>query len=173
MIPIRKLVISVSAVMLAIPALADDTPADYDPLILTSCIESLSAEARATCIGAASRRCFYGPGGASTAGTALCLDAELRQWDAMLNEAYQRLSALDAAADEDMGDNLPLVPRLAPSLQQMQRAWIAFRDASCTYEAAQWGGGSGAGPATAQCLMEMTARQALALRALMAGHGVQ
>ena len=45
----------------------------------------------------------------------------------------------------------------------MQRAWIEYRDATCAYEAAQWGGGTGAGPAFAGCLMRLTAEQALYL----------
>jgi uncharacterized protein YecT (DUF1311 family) len=45
----------------------------------------------------------------------------------------------------------------------MQRAWIGYRDAACDYERAQWGGGSGGGPATAGCLMRLTGEQALAL----------
>lgn len=160
----------VALLLLAVPAHADDTPDGYDPLILQSCVETQSVEMRSACIGMAANRCTYGPGGASTVGTVLCLDAELRQWDTMLNEAYQQLSARDEAADEEMGDELPAVPRLAPSLRDMQRAWIAFRDAACTYEAAQWGGGSGAGPATSNCLMQMTARQALALQARVAAY---
>ena len=47
----------------------------------------------------------------------------------------------------------------------MRRAWIAFRDAACNYEATRWGGGTGAGPAAADCVMKLTARQALHLRA--------
>ena len=45
----------------------------------------------------------------------------------------------------------------------MQRSWIAFRDAACSYEASRWGGGSGAGPAATGCVMQLTARQALRL----------
>ncbi|MFT5363966.1 MAG: hypothetical protein ACI9VX_001592 [Dinoroseobacter sp.] len=45
----------------------------------------------------------------------------------------------------------------------MQRAWIEYRDATCSYEAAQWGGGTGAGPAFAGCLTRLTAEQALYL----------
>lgn len=152
-------------------AQADGAASGYDSLILQSCLDTHGMETRADCIGMASTRCLYGPvGGSSTVGMAACLDAELRQWDSMLNDAYQRLRALDAASDAEMGDSLPGVPRLVPSLRDMQRAWIAFRDAACTYEAAQWGGGTGAGPASTQCLMELTARRALALQARVAGY---
>jgi uncharacterized protein YecT (DUF1311 family) len=49
------------------------------------------------------------------------------------------------------------VPPVAEALRDMQRAWIAYRDASCDYERAQWGGGTGGGPATAGCLMRTRA----------------
>jgi uncharacterized protein YecT (DUF1311 family) len=52
---------------------------------------------------------------------------------------------------------------MAPALQEMQRAWIAFRDTTCQYEVTQWGGGTGSGPAFADCRMRTTARQALTL----------
>ena len=46
----------------------------------------------------------------------------------------------------------------------MQRAWIAFRDARCNWEAALWQGGTGAGPAQLSCLMVETGRQTMALQ---------
>ena len=45
----------------------------------------------------------------------------------------------------------------------MQRAWIAWRDAACLYEVSQWGGGTGGGPAGADCMMRLAGEQALAL----------
>ena len=50
----------------------------------------------------------------------------------------------------------------------MQRAWIGYRDAACAYEASQWGGGTGAGPAAVGCMMTLTGRQALALEEKLA-----
>jgi len=54
-------------------------------------------------------------------------------------------------------------PAQAEALRDMQRAWIAFRDATCTYEASQWSGGTGQGPAYEGCVMRMTAEQTLYL----------
>ncbi len=51
----------------------------------------------------------------------------------------------------------------------MQRAWIGFRDAKCGYEAAQWGGGTGAGPASVTCHLHETARQMLYLQSSRLG----
>ena len=55
----------------------------------------------------------------------------------------------------------------------MQRAWIAYRDAACAYEASQWGGGTGAGPAATGCMMTLTGRQALALEERLASRRAQ
>ena len=102
------------------------------------------------------------PGGQSTAGMGGCLDAEWQWWDARLNTAYKDLMALHRA--EDAAAQGSFAPPLAPALRDMQRAWIAWRDARCGYDAAQWGGGTGAGPASAACLMETTAQQAIDLQ---------
>ena len=51
----------------------------------------------------------------------------------------------------------------------MQRAWIGWRDATCDYERAQWGGGTGGGPATVACLMRLTGEQALYLETVRMG----
>ena len=45
----------------------------------------------------------------------------------------------------------------------MQRAWTAYRDAACAYEVSTWGGATGGGPAGEDCMMRLTARQALVL----------
>ena len=65
------------------------------------------------------------------------------------------------------------VPPVAEALRAMQRAWIAYRDASCDYERAQWAGGTGGGPATAACLMRHTGVKALELEGKIAMLGAQ
>jgi uncharacterized protein YecT (DUF1311 family) len=61
-------------------------------------------------------------------------------------------------------------PEHAQALRDMQRAWIGFRDATCAFERAYWGGGTGGGGtggglAQVSCLMQMTGEQALYLKA--------
>ena len=51
----------------------------------------------------------------------------------------------------------------------MQRAWIAYRDARCGYEYSLWQGGTGGGPASVACYMEVTGEQALYLESGGAG----
>lgn len=114
-----------------------------------------TTHAKIGCIGLAANACMEAtPGGGSTVGMAGCLDAELQYWDGRLNRIYGRLR------DRERGTGT------ADELLAMQRSWITFRDNRCGYEAAQWGGGTGAGPAYAACLMQMTGEQALFLRSM-------
>ena len=92
-----------------------------------------------------------------------CLSREADFWDARLNQVYDGLMRAEQAFDAENAAAGLAVAKAADALQGMQRAWIAFRDAACAYEASQWGGGTGAGPATAECLMRTTAEQSLRL----------
>lgn len=121
-----------------------------------------------TCIGRAAAACMTQPGGSSTVGMGFCLDRELAWWDGLLNQNYTQLRQAMQAADEGLPDNLAIQ---ASSLRDMQRAWIGYRDARCSHEASLWQGGTGAGPATLQCLLQETAEQALYLGALYSGEG--
>ncbi|WP_339639455.1 lysozyme inhibitor LprI family protein [uncultured Sulfitobacter sp.] len=117
------------------------------------------------CIGLSSNLCMEAPGGYTTYGMGGCLDAELSFWDGLLNENYRARMVQSKSADEDAALYQPELPSQAEALRDMQRAWITFRDAACDYERSQWGGGTGGGPATLACLMQMTAEQALRLGA--------
>ncbi|MDO5706627.1 MAG: lysozyme inhibitor LprI family protein [Paracoccus sp. (in: a-proteobacteria)] len=150
-----------ATLMLALPVAAQDAPArDYDGGILTACLAEHTGDDRLSCIGKASDPCMD----SSTVGMVGCLAQETDQWDGLLNAAYQVLTADAENADKELEGTGLTVPLSAPALQQMQRAWIAFRDAACDYEAATWQGGTGAGPAAQHCLMDLTARQALRLK---------
>lgn len=145
------------------PAVSQDLV--FDPGALSQCVAGADTPVAAeTCIGIASGTCMERTqGGYSTVGMAGCLDAELGWWDAMLNVEYKRLIAEHKITDAEMADaGHPAVP-MAAALRDMQRAWIGYRDAACAYEAAQWGGGTGAGPAALGCLLQVTAEQAISL----------
>ncbi|WP_035025710.1 lysozyme inhibitor LprI family protein [Gemmobacter nectariphilus] len=145
--------------LLPAPALAQEMR--FSPALTEAC---LAAGADEGCAGRAADACMAdNPGGGSTVGMGFCLENERVWWDDRLNAAYKALSSIHNRQDAGAraaGD--PQVNR-QQSLREMQRAWIGWRDAACAYEAAQWGGGTGAGPAALSCLMEITARQALAL----------
>ncbi len=144
----------------AAPAAAQDLVFDTGGTL--SCIETAPGDGR-TCIGRSAEACMKAtPGGYSTVGMGGCLDRELSFWDDRLNEVYRALRADERAEDEERSGEFGYVSR-AEALRDMQRAWIAWRDATCDYERAQWGGGTGGGPATAGCLMRLTGEQALYL----------
>ncbi len=103
------------------------------------------------------------PAGSTTVGMIYCLGEELDWWDARLNAAYQERLAQSRDADAGMADIGATAPSQADALRDMQRAWIAYRDASCYYERSRWGGGTGGGPAISACLMHQTGQQALYL----------
>lgn len=138
----------------AAPAAAQEAPA-FDPAPMVACLE---AEGGRDCAGRAARACMEGEGGQTTLGMNQCLAAERDLWDARLNDAYRL--GMDR-----------VTPVRAEALREMQRRWIAFRDAACNYEAARYDGGSLAGTVRLQCQMELTADQALRLDASLAEGG--
>ena len=144
-------------------ALAQSPDFKIKPELTEQCLEGKKGNARFECIGVAAEECQANNfGGESTVGMGFCFGAEWEWWDGRLNAAYGKLVARETADDKDMAD-LSYVPKKLPALKQMQRAWIPYRDALCEYEAVQWGGGTGGGPATSACLMGETARQAMIL----------
>lgn len=159
--------------LLAAPAFAQDAAEEpeFDASVLETCLENASQRQqqgedadRQSCIGAASDQCMEGPGGYSTVGMSTCMGEELDLWDAKLNEAYRTLSEKARATDKDMGELGSAAEKQEPLLQDMQRKWIAFRDAACSFERSQWGGGSGGGPASVTCMMDVTAQQYIRLQ---------
>ncbi|ASM72687.1 MULTISPECIES: lysozyme inhibitor LprI family protein [Roseobacteraceae] len=132
----------------------------FTSTITASCLSNAPDMAgQMACIGTSANACMEDtPGGFSTVGMSGCLDRELQYWDAKLNENYGA-ARTRARADDDYLNGTPS----ETALRDMQRAWITFRDATCDYERAQWGGGTGGGPATVGCLMRLTAMQALYL----------
>lgn len=151
--------------LLPLGAAAQDAAPAFDASIVTGCVAESDPDARPeSCIGRAANSCMEQPGGSTTVGMSSCLSQETAVWDGMLNEAYQTLMTSAEEADAEMAQLGSAAEPQAPALREMQRRWIAYRDAACTYERTRWGGGSGAGPASAGCAMNLTARQALWLR---------
>ncbi|MEM7596725.1 MAG: lysozyme inhibitor LprI family protein [Pseudomonadota bacterium] len=149
--------------VLANPAAAQDLV--FTPAHTEACLASTqSYDGRHACVGVSAQRCMEDTaGGQSTYGMGGCLSAEFEYWDQQLNALYG--AAIDAARafDADMAGVAAHLATQEANLRAMQRAWIAFRDATCDYEYSQWGGGTGGGPAIAGCMMRMTGEQALYL----------
>lgn len=151
------------SVMLASPAAAQSLV--YSDMATLTCLNTAyRASAKTDCIGASANACMAAtPDGSTTYGMGGCLDRELSFWDGILNRNYQTLRDKARATDAEMRRIGASVTDLEQTLREMQRAWIVLRDATCDFERAQWGGGTGGGPATYACLMRLTGQQALYL----------
>ncbi len=103
------------------------------------------------------------PAGQTTVGMVDCLGRELAIWAARLEAAHGQARTAAETMDAEMREIGSAAPSLADSLEAMQVAWAAFRDAACLHEQAQWMGGTGGGPATMACHLQETARQTLRL----------
>lgn len=142
----------------------------FDPAATEACVAaaaaaspSLSGTGVLDCVGKSAQACMATDGGDSTYGMSFCFEGEWKLWDKRLNEAYGKRLQEAKKTDAEMQSIKATVQSMEAALRQMQRAWIAFRDAACLYEASKWQGGTGAGPAATACLMQETARQALIL----------
>jgi uncharacterized protein YecT (DUF1311 family) len=163
--PIRPLILAaaLASAPLAAPAQSKDPGLRFDGALIQDCLD---AGGWRDCIGVGANACIEAtPGGWTTVGTTGCTIAEAEWWDARLNAEYQALMARERQRDADWRPipGLPPRPSGAEALRAMQRAWIAYRDATCFYEELQWWGGTGASGARAGCRMRLTAEQVLAL----------
>lgn len=158
--------------LMATPAMAQDPEwPPFDASLLDSCLDRTTSEAAETdppeyavCIGAASGPCMESPSGYSTAGMSYCLGKEYDLWDAKLNESYGLVMTAAKASDAETAKIGSSADPQAPLLQKMQRDWIAYRDSACNFEMSRWGGGTGGGPASVDCMLQLTAQQYLRLR---------
>lgn len=156
----------VMAVLAPGAALAQDPV--FDPAQTRACLaEARGLAEQRMCIGASADVCITGtPAGSTTLGMGFCIHEEMKFWDARLNDTYRTLRAKERETDADMAGDRG-APSRAETLRDMQRTWIAFRDATCAYERSQWGSGTGGGPAQVSCLMRLTAEQALYLDGML------
>jgi len=148
------------AVMAGQPASAQSDEMKFRPELVEQCLAGKKGNARLDCAGLAANDCTeINEGGGTTVGLGMCFTAESEWWDVKLNEAYKALTAVETADDLEAKEGGWRAPEKQPVLKDMQRKWIAYRDALCEYEYVQWGGGTGGGPASAACEMSETARQ--------------
>lgn len=159
------------ALLIAGAAAAQEGAPAFDGGLIDACLQTQAGEdgRPESCIGVAADPCMNAPGAYSTVGMGYCLSRELDHWDALLNDSYQAVLAQAEAADAEMAEFGSAAAEQAPLLRAMQRSWISYRDAACSYEGSRWGGGTGAGPAGTQCALTLTARQYLWLRGYQGG----
>ena len=166
------MIATVIVALLAGPVAAQDLA--FTAAATESCLAAAGdLPAGKACIGAAADACMETPDGGTTVGMGFCLNSEYEFWDARLNTAYQGLMALEDDAAANLADLGSAAPSSADALRDMQRAWIAYRDAACLYEVSQWGGGTGGGPAGTQCMMQLAGEQALMLEDRLADRAAQ
>lgn len=156
-------IILFAVLSLPVNAQSDDLSFSIDET--KACLNDAKDQARLDCIGLSSNQCQSSASGSTTVGMGFCLNSELEWWDARLNETYASLVKLEKSDDEEAQREGWNAPKKYPPLQTLQRNWIKYRDALCEYEAVQWGGGTGAGPAFLACMMHETARQTILLQA--------
>ena len=133
----------------------DDKPTPRETAAIRACAQKNQDD-----VTEAERQCLFNlvaepcqentEGGQSTVGMAACFRREAFIWDDLLNENYKGLR-------ED------LEPQQTAKLREMQRAWIASRDATCAFYDAKIQG-TMAIPMAAACLARETARRALLLK---------
>jgi uncharacterized protein YecT (DUF1311 family) len=116
------------------------------------------------CVGLAAAGCMEATeGGQTTVGMGTCFVQELDWWQAGLDAVLAELMALHAATDAENAAAGMTVPNMVDALDAYHRAWLAYREAACTYEYAHWMGGTGGGPASAECHLQLTGAHMLAL----------
>ncbi len=124
------------------------------------------ADVPGDCIGTVSSSCMEArDDGETTQGMTECIAEEASAWDGMLNAQYDAIMALFRMQDAS-GDVLSEDLTREATLLAAQRAWITFRDADCTMQAARYGQGTLGRVAAANCLMSMTAERTIELMAM-------
>lgn len=94
----------------------------------------------------------------------ICTEIELEWWDARLNARYGEVMTLNEDFDREFG-NTDVDPSqtLVGTYREAQRAWIGFRDASCSHESLSTGAkqGPAADEMMLTCVLRMTATRTL------------
>ena len=150
-----------AALMLAGSAFAQDEQVKYSDAPTADCLAAAdTADAMRACIGLATAKCVDASDyGSTTVGMMECAGKETDFWDAKLNATYKELMARAEKFDKMNADDPRIVEKIADSLRDMQRAWIPYRDATCTFQYALGMGGTIASTLSSNCQLEMTAEQ--------------
>jgi uncharacterized protein YecT (DUF1311 family) len=147
------------ALALLVTATATSRAQDAKPTPQQSAAIRACAEKNQNDVTEAERQCLFNivaapcqstPEGQSNPGMADCFRLEAAIWDGLLNDNFQQL--------RNLLDNAQLA-----RARDLQRAWIASRDATCGFYDVKIQG-SMAVPMAAACLARESARRALLLR---------
>ena len=150
----RILIIASTALALASAAQAQTRkPTAQETKLVRTCVEQKGGTDKdAQCIGLVSKRCAAKPENQGGLSRADCYRIEQDIWNVVLTEQQKDLTE---ELDEDQ----------KAKLTEMQKAWVAARDATCEfyYHKIQ---GSMSVPMTASCMLTETAKRALFLKAM-------
>lgn len=142
------LVAGIAGLLCADPAVAQKPGlAARNSAAVQDCIKSKSGSEE-NCIGIVSDPCLNKVSGATSEMNA-CISREQVVWDDILNESFRRLR--DRLDETQKG-----------KLRDMQRAWIASREKTCTFYR-DFYQGTMASPMSSSCNNRETARRALFL----------
>jgi uncharacterized protein YecT (DUF1311 family) len=140
---------------LAPPPLGEANPADI-AAVQTCTARANDYAALDACADVVGQSCMREPGAETTVGMISCGMRSRGAWDVALNTAYAAQMKSETRGQRS-------------TLQRAQRAWIAWRDAGCAYEASAMEGGSLARVIEAECLARKTAARAIELLARQRG----
>ena len=144
--------------LLVTPAFAQSDPEllPADQAGMEQCLQFASERGTRPeeCLGLVQDPCMDSEEGQSTAGSVACIAREHAYWDRLLNQSYGRL--------RENGDDLA-----NRSLRDLQRQWLAWRQARCAFEAAQFEGGTYANVVANLCFTSETARRAIDLTGML------
>lgn len=132
---------------------------------LAACLDASQDRAGdEACIGSQSGPCMDVESNQTTMGMMTCEMNEAEAWELMLNALWKPLRAQAKEADEAGDAQAMGLPGQAETLLAAQRVWLAFREAECAWEYAQYGSGSMRQLAGAGCRLGLTARRVVDFR---------
>ena len=143
-------VLSLAVFAVATPAFAQAARLDAKAsAVIQDCVKGKTGSGDwESCIGKVSGPCLDKAGGVTSAMNE-CIAREHAVWDDILNETFRRLrEKIDA--------------KQQVKLREMQRAWLASREKTCTFFWDYYQG-TMASPMSADCMNKETARRALFL----------
>ncbi len=152
----RTVLAAAALVALTAPGLAQTRqPTAQESKIVGDCFAQKGGTPKDDqCIGVVAARCSKKPENQGGLSRADCYRIEQAVWDKLLNETYKELQG-DLDEEEHK-----------TKLRDMQRAWIASRDATCEFYHVKIQG-SMAVPMSANCFLTETAKRALFLKTMM------
>ena len=153
----------------ALPATAQPAPRPADRATIDACLQQ-QKDTPERCIGIVTKACTDAPGGSTTAGLGFCAQHEMQVWQEKMQASLKQLRAGPLGQTKAEPWNRPpenkrehAVPG-ADIIDDMQRAWLAWRAKMCDTAAMQYEGGSLSRVIYGDCIYRETARHALWLQ---------